>query len=106
MVRSSTANPCSAERLEERDLRLDHGEIGECGDADVAELGEPVAVHRQAPRAQKLLVRVDAGAERPPPGHRVGQPAPEPAHRYDPSTLCSSCSDITSMSPRMPASMP
>ncbi len=54
-------------------------------------------------------MRVDAQAERPPAGHRGGQPGAEPGHDYLPpwfSALCSSCSERTPMSPRMPASMP
>src|SRR5689334_3075954 len=63
-------------------------------------------VDAQPPCAQQLGVRVDAQTQRPALRHRVSQAVTEPAHRQEPSTLWSSCSDITPMSPRMPASMP
>ena len=92
--------------LEERHLRLDHGGGAERGDADVAEASQPVGIDRQTPRLQKLRVRIDAQAQWAALGHRTGKALTEPAHRQDPRALCSSCSDITPMSPRMPASMP
>ena len=92
--------------LEERHLRLDHGGGTERGDADVAEASQSVGVDGQTPRLQKLRVRVDAQAQWATLGHRTGEALTEPAHRQDPRALCSSCSDITPMSPRMPASMP
>ena len=95
-----------AVRLEERHLRFDDREVGERLHADLAEPRQPVGVDRQPPRAQQFGMRVDAGAQRPAPRYRVGQPAHRNRHVYGPSTLCSSCSDITPMSPRMPASMP
>ncbi len=93
-------------RLEERDLRLDHGEIGERRHAHVAELGEPVRIRRQAPGAQQFGMRVDARTQRATPRYRIGQPAAKPVHPYGPSALCSSWSDMTPMSPRIPASIP
>ena len=95
--------------LEERHLRFDHRETGERRDTGVAELAQPVGVGRQAPRGQQLGMGVDARAERTALRHRVGQPATKPdrgSSQAGPSALCSSCSDITPMSPRMPASMP
>lgn len=49
-------------------------------------------------------MRIDTGTQRAAASDRLGQPDPE--GRHGPSTLCSSRSDITPMSPRMPASMP
>ncbi|SHW00273.1 Uncharacterised protein [Mycobacteroides abscessus subsp. abscessus] len=91
-------------RLEERDLRLDDREARERLDADVAELRHAVGGHRQPPGGQELGVRVDAQAQRTPLCH--GGPKPRAETHFSANWLCSSCSDRTPMSPRIPASMP
>ena len=72
--------------------------------ADLAEPRQTVGVDGQPPGAQQFGMRIDAGAQRPAARDRLGQPGTET--RHGPSTVCSSCSDITPMSPRIPASMP
>ena len=103
---SSTAYPGGAVRLEERHLRLDDREVSERLHADVAEPSQAVGVGRQLPCPQQFGVGIDARAQRTTAGYGVGETDPESGHAQRSRAVCSSCSDITPMSPRIPASMP
>ncbi len=92
--------------FEEGDLWLHDREPAEGIDADVAELPQAVDAAGKSPRRQQLGMRVDAETQRTTGCHRGGRPGTEVHQCAAPSWLCSSCSDSTPMSPRMPASIP